>query len=68
MRFFEPKSYKLTESDKWIPSANILECNAAVCEVTEEYSIREKECNTEEEANKFVTEFLVRKGFEEIKH
>jgi len=65
MKFFIPKSYQLQSNKKWIPTADILKCNDSNCEITEEFSIRDKEFDTKEEANKFIREFLMAKGFKE---
>jgi len=65
MKFFNVKTYQLQSNKKWIPTADIWECDNANCKITDEYSIRDKEFDTEEEANKFIREFLREKGFEE---
>jgi len=62
MKFFIPKPYQLQKNKKWIPAADIIDGVT----VTDEYSIREQECDTEEEANKFIAEFLIKKGFKKI--
>jgi len=60
MKLFYPKSYQLTENKKWIPAAAIIEG----FNVTDPYFIREKECNTKEEADSYITETCLEKGMQ----
>lgn len=61
MKSFILKSYQLQSNEKWIPTADIIEG----INITEEFQLRDKEFDTKEEADKFIREFLIKRGFKE---
>lgn len=59
------KSYQLTKSMKWIPSADLFKYddNSSFGEITDEFQIRDKEFETKEEADKFISDILTERGY-----
>jgi hypothetical protein len=59
------KSYQLSENMKWIPAADLIEygSNSSSCEVKDEFQIRDHEFETKDEADKFISDILIKRGY-----
>lgn len=68
MNTFVSQPYQLQESKKWIPHGTITEfiSNSASAKISE-VEMRDKEFDTQEEANKFFADYYTRRGFVENK-
>ncbi|MEA3272968.1 MAG: hypothetical protein U9P90_04870 [Patescibacteria group bacterium] len=58
------KSYQLSEDKKWIPAADLFEYddNSLSGRLTNELQVRNQEFETKEEANKFISDILTKRG------
>lgn len=65
MKKFILKSYQLQENKKWIPAADLIELgeNSSSLKITDEISFRDKEFESKEEADKFISDYYITQGY-----
>jgi len=67
MKYFIPKSYQLEKTKKWTPSADLVDIiDGSNVNITEEFSLIERECDTKKIADKVIIEYLEKQGREKM--
>ena len=65
LKIFTIKSYQLQENKKWIPAVDLIESenDFSPAKITDEVSFRDKEFKSKEEADKFISDYYIARGY-----